>query len=331
MASNSRTKGMSRKFFLLRWVATNQNENALERSGHIKDIFLITRRRNAFQKNLHLDLMLGQIANFCPVISRSSIMKNSTSISSVWQAIRAHYGFQSTGARFLDFSDIKLEVDERPEDLFQRLMSFTKDNLLVANSSITHHCANVPADEEMTPNLENMVVLTWLQLIHTALPALVKQRYGTELRSTTLASLKPEISQALDSLLQDIRSTADTKVLHTTSLLPRHGLLPSDQSPAHFVNRPVAITNTSSALALIYLQRTVLICLGLASCLPLTTKNLTTWTMLPLSPQPKMSPHCVPPLARSHVASVLNSLLTSKPSTSITPYSSPSTQVQRLA
>ena len=154
-----------------------------------------TRRRTAFQKNLHLDLMLGQIANFCPVISRSSIVKNSTSISSVWQAIRAHYGFQSTGARFLDFSDIKLEVDERPEDLFQRLMSFTEDNLLVANRPITHHGANVTADEEMTPTLENMVVLTWLKLIHTALPALVKQRYGTELRSKTLASPKPEISQ----------------------------------------------------------------------------------------------------------------------------------------
>ena len=105
-----------------------------------------TRRHTAFQKNLHLDLMLGQIANFCPVISRSSIVKNSTSISSVWQAIRAHYGFQSTGARFLDFSDIKLEVDERPEDLFQRLMSFTEDNLLVANGPITHHGANVTAD-----------------------------------------------------------------------------------------------------------------------------------------------------------------------------------------
>ena len=176
-----------------------------------------TRRRTAFQKNLHLDLMLGQIANFCPVISRSSIVKNSTSISSVWQAIRAHYGFQSTGARFLDFSDIKLEVDERPEDLFQRLMSFTEDNLLVANGCITHHGANVTADEEMTPTLENMVVLTWLKLIHSALPALVKQRYGTELRSKTLASLKPEISQALDSLLEEIRSTADTKVLRTTA------------------------------------------------------------------------------------------------------------------
>ena len=90
-------------------------------------------------------------------------MKNSTSISSVWQAIRAHYSFQSTGARFLHFSKIKLEVDERPEDLFQRLMSFPEDNLLVANGPVTHHGAHVTSDEELT------------------LPALVKQRYGTEL------------------------------------------------------------------------------------------------------------------------------------------------------
>ena len=83
-----------------------------------------TRRRTAFQKNLHPELMLGQIANFSPIISCSSIVKNSTSIRSVWQAIRAHYGVQSTSARFLDFSNIKLEVDEHPKDLFQHLMTF---------------------------------------------------------------------------------------------------------------------------------------------------------------------------------------------------------------
>ncbi|XP_068703830.1 uncharacterized protein [Montipora foliosa] len=117
-------------------------------------------------------------------------------------------------------------------------MSFTEDNLLVANGPITHHGANVTADEELTPTLENMVVLTWLQLIHTALPALVKQRYRTELRSKTLASLKPEISQALDSLLEEIRSTADTKVLRTTASrfrqppsLPSHKPSPSPWAP----------------------------------------------------------------------------------------------------
>jgi len=115
-----------------------------------------TRRHTAFRKNLHPELMLGQIANFCPVISRSLIMKNSTSIRSVWQAIRVHYGFQSTSARFLDFSNIKREVDERPKHLFQWLMSFTEDNLLVANSPVTHHGAHVTSDEELTPTLERV-------------------------------------------------------------------------------------------------------------------------------------------------------------------------------
>ena len=96
-------------------------------------------------------------------------------------------------------------------------MSFTEDNLLVTNGNITHHGEVVAVDEELSPTLENFVVLTWLRLIHADLPALVKQRYETELRARTLASLKPEISQALDSLLDEIRSSADTKILRATT------------------------------------------------------------------------------------------------------------------
>jgi len=51
--------------------------------------------------------------------------------------------------------------------------------------------------------LENIIVLTCLRLIHVDFPHLVKQRYGTELRTRTLASIKPEISQALESLLDE--------------------------------------------------------------------------------------------------------------------------------
>ena len=95
-------------------------------------------RRTAQQKVTQLELLLGQIANFCPVISRNTIVKNSTSIPNIWQAIRLHYGFQSTGAHFIDFADIKLEPEERPEDLFQRLMAFMEDNLQVRNGGISH-------------------------------------------------------------------------------------------------------------------------------------------------------------------------------------------------
>ena len=76
------------------------------------------------QKNAHLDLLLGQIANFCTVISRNSIVKHSISPNDIWQKIRQHYGFQSTGAHFLDLASKRLQPDERPEDLFQLLMAF---------------------------------------------------------------------------------------------------------------------------------------------------------------------------------------------------------------
>ena len=129
-------------------------------------------RRTAQQKCTHLELMLGQIANYCPVISRNTIVKNSTSMSSIWQAIRLHFGFQSTGAHFLDFNNITLAPAERPEDLYQRLMSFIEDNLLVANGNISHHGEVPGADEEMSPTLESLVVLTWLRLVHPDLPSL---------------------------------------------------------------------------------------------------------------------------------------------------------------
>ena len=127
-----------------------------------------------------------------------------------------HYVFQSTGAHFLNFSNMKLEQDERPEDLYEHLMSFTEDNLLIANGHITHHGEAVAHDEELSPTLENMIVLTWLRLVHPDLPNLVKQRYGTELRSWSLASIKSQISQALESLLEELHTAADSKVLRAT-------------------------------------------------------------------------------------------------------------------
>ena len=53
----------------------------------------LSKRRTARQKGNFLELMLGQIANYCPVISRNILVKNATSIQSVWNMIRAHFGF----------------------------------------------------------------------------------------------------------------------------------------------------------------------------------------------------------------------------------------------
>ncbi|XP_043208707.1 uncharacterized protein LOC122374174 [Amphibalanus amphitrite] len=172
-------------------------------------------RLTAAQKTVQLELMLGQIANFCPIIARNSIVKNSTSLQQIWQSIRLHFGFQSSGSHLLDFAAIQLQSDERPEDLFQRLMAFAEDNLLKSDHDVTHHGLLPSSDEDMSPSLENFIVLHWLSLLHPRLPALVKQRYGPELRTRTLASLKPEISQSIDSLLAELQSGEHAQVLRS--------------------------------------------------------------------------------------------------------------------
>lgn len=108
-----------------------------------------TKRLTARQKTNFLELMLGQIANYCPIISRSTLVKNSTSVEFIWQTIREHFGFQVTGAHFIDFSDIHLAADERLEDAS-----------LHRTNSLSHHDKQLTEDEEVTPTLENLVVLT---------------------------------------------------------------------------------------------------------------------------------------------------------------------------
>ena len=173
-------------------------------------------RQTAAEKTAVLELMLGQIANFCP-ISRSLIVKKSTCLNDVWQQIRQYYGLHSTGSQFLSLSSIKLKTDERPEALYQRLYSFFEDNLLTTSCGITHNGDAVEADEEMTPIIENTITWLWLKLLHAALPDLVRQKYGAELRNKSLHSLKNEISQALPSLLDEIQSIEEPRVFRVPS------------------------------------------------------------------------------------------------------------------
>ena len=143
------------------------------------------------QEVLHLEQLLGMIANYCPIIHRNQFIKNSTSIDHVWQMIRTHFGFQSSGSNFLNLSDICLEDADRPEDLYQKIHSFFEDNLLTPGCGISHHNEQVAEEEELTPSLENTICYLWLLKLNKDLPGLVKIRYGTELKTRTLASLKP--------------------------------------------------------------------------------------------------------------------------------------------
>ena len=158
-----------------------------------------------WKQNLQYTLSLDQ--NFSLFLVDGSKWKMT---SHPWQRLKGRRLSKKS-----DFSDIKLEPDERPEDLFQRLMAFVEDNLLAVNGGIAHHLENPKEDEELSPSLENFVVLQWLSLVNKNLPRLVKQRYDTELRSKTLASIKAEISQTLPSLLDELQNSEDARVMRS--------------------------------------------------------------------------------------------------------------------
>ena len=131
-------------------------------------------RGTAAQKVTHLEMMLGQIANYVHIISRNTIVRYTQHLSMEFVKL-----FDNT---ILDLANIKLKSDQRPEDLYQCLMSL---------GPFQRQMKNFPLVGKILSSL-------CLQLLHPSLPRPVKQRYGTELCSRTLASVKPEISQALD-------------------------------------------------------------------------------------------------------------------------------------
>ena len=74
-------------------------------------------RCTAAQKLTHLELMLGQIANYCPIISRNTIVKKINSSKSNLASHLLKFWIPVQWSHFLDFNNIHLKPGERPEDL----------------------------------------------------------------------------------------------------------------------------------------------------------------------------------------------------------------------
>ena len=178
-----------------------------------------------------LTLMLGQVANWCTVISRHEIVNESTSLESIWAMIREHYGFHVTGSRYLDLASIRSLPGEKPSSLYQRLVSFFTDNLFTRASGLKHKGKVATSDEKLSVSLQNTIIVLWLEKLHSGLPGLVKQRYATELRDKTLVSIKPEISLALDSLLSELNSSSENSRVMRMQPTRSSGLQRNTQRP----------------------------------------------------------------------------------------------------
>ena len=86
---------------------------------------------------------------------------------------------------------------------YVRLKQLYDDNLFRANG-LSHVDGPIDEDEELSPTLNNTIILHWLNILHPKLRDLVSQRFTTELRNSTYARLFPEISHCVNELLSSL-------------------------------------------------------------------------------------------------------------------------------
>ena len=141
---------------------------------------------NAAAKAALLNIILGSVASYAPVISHKFVKQQSTSLNSIWDRLRAHYGFRKTGGRITELLEFRMEPDESREALWERLYTFLEDSLLTRNDGVRHEGAKTERDEVLTPTLLNILVTCWLHTINTSLPAKVRQHFSTQLRGNTV-------------------------------------------------------------------------------------------------------------------------------------------------
>ena len=164
----------------------------------------VTIARTAKQKAMILKLMLGTIASYAPVISREFIVNEAQCLGDIWHRLRIHYGIRKSGALILDLASLCREEGESYESLWERLYAFVSDNLLQPSDGMKHMGYKQKEKEELTPTMLNVMVTLWLKIINPNLPATIKQKYTTQLRDQTLASLREDISESLDAIISEL-------------------------------------------------------------------------------------------------------------------------------
>ena len=141
--------------------------------------------RTTQQKVTELELMLGEIANYyCSVLSRNSIVKPQCLLKVFGRPSERTMVFNLLVLILLISLKIKLQPDERPEDLYERLMAFIEDNLLLRGVAQLHFMVRFTGRWGIISFLRKFSCFT--VLIHK------------DLQDTTVLSFNPKLLQALN-------------------------------------------------------------------------------------------------------------------------------------
>ena len=202
-----------------------------------------------------LNMMLTRLSQWVPHYLSQEIINESTSLTFVWQTIRAYYGFQQSEVQFMSFAQIKWEgpSKERPERLYRRILSHLHDNLLKKDSKLKHNDQSPSQDETISLTVERLAVLRWMELIDPRLPQLVARTFAYDLQRMTLKDIQPQIANGLNGFLEELKredsqiSYAALQVeedIHSSRVYSKH---PARSRPARTSMQPRQHSHTKKS------------------------------------------------------------------------------------
>ena len=161
-------------------------------------------------RNAQLAKFITLISVLCPYTLTNILDQLSTSFTWIITYLEQHYQVQKKGAHFLSISDIRFNSSDTYENFYMELHGAVEDSLRKEGELLLFRNSEPLAeDEEMSPTLENMVVLLWLERIDPRLPKKVSATFAHQMvGNTSLRDLQPTISARLPGLLQELDEAA---------------------------------------------------------------------------------------------------------------------------
>ena len=166
-----------------------------------------------------VDDLLTKIASYAPSCLVRAISKRTTCLEDIWSLVRDWAGIQTTGSKHLDYYRVKrswkADADESKQEFFYRLKDSMEDTLLLRSDNMKEDGHDITEDEDMTPCINSLVVMDWVDAIGGApLVEHVHRVYAKDLETVTLGSLQSRISKNLDSLIHEVEEQHQQQATH---------------------------------------------------------------------------------------------------------------------
>jgi hypothetical protein len=137
------------------------------------------------------------------------ICRHSSSLNWIYTKIREDYDIQQQGIHFMNLLDLDWDPTGQttPIGFYNQYRSLIMGNLAKKNTKIEWKNEVLHEDERLTPSHEDLILLNVLKLLHTKLPAYIRENYAHKIgQDKRLMDYKTEILTKTKQYIQEIES-----------------------------------------------------------------------------------------------------------------------------